>query len=261
MMKLHTKLLGAVALSACVTTTQAETTFTPDQQDEIGRIAADYLVKHPEVLIQVSQELKKKQQEQQQAQREQINDNAVKLHARLMDLKGIPHVGPDDAKVTVTEFFDYQCYYCNKMAPEVEKLIANNPNVKFIFRDWPIFAARWKTSLTSAYTGLEVWKQKGADAYLAYHNGIYATGHNEGKLTAKDIKEVADKALNAPLKKYSADETTVEHNNQLATDLGFSGTPGFIITPAKGATADNTIAIDGAVDLSVLQNAIDKAAK
>jgi cytochrome c oxidase assembly factor CtaG len=38
--------------------------FTPEQQEQIGQIAADYLVNHPEILLQVS---RKQQQERQQA--------------------------------------------------------------------------------------------------------------------------------------------------------------------------------------------------
>ena len=212
-------------------------------------------------MIQVSQELQKKQQAQQQAARASLTSKAVTAHPALMTLDGVPNVGPKDAKVTVTEFFDYQCFYCNKMAPEVEQLMKANPNVKFIFRDWPIFASRWETSATAAFAGLEVWQEKGAKAYINYHNGIFGTGHNEGKLTDADIQKVAQSALNGPLKKDSNDayKKTITINDQLSRQIGFQGTPGFIITPATGATTDNTTVIGGAVDLQVLQKAIEKA--
>lgn len=40
--------------------------FTPEQEAQIGKIAADYLVAHPEVLVQVSQKLQQQEQERQQ---------------------------------------------------------------------------------------------------------------------------------------------------------------------------------------------------
>ncbi|NVK72598.1 disulfide bond formation protein DsbA [Marinomonas sp. CT5] len=252
--------LSSTAILATSTMTYASdsNTFSPDQQEQIGKIAADYLVKHPEILIKVSQELQKKQQ---QAEQSALTMSAVKAHDNLMKLDGIPHIGPKEAKVTVTEFFDYQCLYCHKMAPEVEQLMKANPNVTFIFRDWPIFASRWEASGTAATTGLEIWHQKGPEAYLSYHNGIFATGHDEGKLTNDDIQKVAEDALKAPYKKTSDTpyKKTIMINDQLSRQVGFKGTPGFIITPAHGATVKNTTVIGGAVDEETLQAAIDRA--
>lgn len=264
-MKTTRGLIGAAMLLAMAphAYAQDESTFTPEQQQQIGKIAADYLVKHPEVLIKASQALQAKQQQQAQQQQAQVNENAIKLHDRLLQLEGVPQIGPADAKVTVTEFFDYQCFYCNKMAPEIEQLIKDNPDVKFVFRDWPIFAERWPTSATAAYQGLAIWKEQGASAYINYHNGIYETGHNEGKLTDDDIAKIAKEATGdeAPKASAAAYKAVIDRNDQLAQDLGFTGTPGFVVTPAKAANADNTTAIGGAVPAAALQQAIDQAKK
>ncbi|CAG9001606.1 MAG: hypothetical protein CENE_03629 [Candidatus Celerinatantimonas neptuna] len=251
--------VSALVMLGVVSHAEAGTTnFTAKQQEQIGQIAANYLLEHPEILIQVSQKLRAKEQQEQQAH---LVTSAVKMQKSLMDLQGIPHSGPKNAKVTVTEFFDYQCFYCNKMAPVIEQVMKKNPNVKFIFRDWPIFASRWKNSAVAAQTGLAVWKQKGVKAYLSYHNGIYGTGHNEGKLKQSDITQVAQKALSGKLKNISdkAYRQIVNKNNVLARTLGFSGTPGLIIMPSKNATTKNTVVIGGAVPARVLQAAIDKA--
>ncbi|MFM2482346.1 DsbA family protein [Celerinatantimonas sp. YJH-8] len=259
-LKLSVAVSAMVVSSTLVAADAAVTNFTPEQQQQIGKIAADYLLEHPEVLLQASQKLQQMQQQQQQAQ---LTSQAVSMHHQLMALEQIPHVGPADAKVTVTEFFDYQCYYCSQMAPEIEKLVKANPKVKFIFRDWPIFASRWESSATAAFTGLEVWKQKGADAYLSYHNGIYQTGHNEGKLTKADIESVADKALGSSLGSVpsKAYRSVIAHNYMLAQSIGFKGTPAFIVMPAKGASVENTSVVAGAAPAAVLQQAIDKAAQ
>lgn len=80
--------------------------FTPAQEARIGEVAADYLVAHPEVLVNVSQKL----QEQQQERQMQAMTAAVAEHqGALLDDKGTPSYGPADAQVTVVEFFDYQC--------------------------------------------------------------------------------------------------------------------------------------------------------
>ncbi|AXC66882.1 hypothetical protein DOE63_15875 [Salmonella enterica subsp. diarizonae serovar 59:z10:-] len=51
-----------------------------------------------------------------------------------------------------------------------------NSGVRCVFREWPIFARNWLISMSAAQTGLHAWKQKGADVYLACHNGVFAIG-------------------------------------------------------------------------------------
>jgi len=231
--------------------------FTPQQQADIGKIAGDYLLAHPEILLQVSQKL-----QAQQAGRLSLSMRtaAVKLQGPLTTDTDVPSVGPSDAHVAVIEFFDYQCVYCSRMAPVVEGVMKARPDVKYIFKDWPIFASRWETSKTAAERGLQVWKQKGAEAYMAYHNGIYATGHDEGKLTPADIDRVSKAAGFAPSGSVAVSARAVtERNDGLAQAIGLTGTPGFIIMPLYGATADNTTVLGGAVSAEQLQAAIDRA--
>ncbi|WP_181959167.1 thioredoxin domain-containing protein, partial [Klebsiella pneumoniae] len=82
----------------------------------------------------------------------------VQNQAALLNDKGTPSYGPADAKVTVVEFFDYQCIYCARLAPELEKVIKANPDVRFVFKEFPIFGQRWPASLSAAKTGLQIWK-------------------------------------------------------------------------------------------------------
>ncbi len=77
------------------------------------------------------------------------------------------------------EFFDYQCVYCSRLAPVMEQVIKAHPQPR---KEWPIFGGRWKARWRRQKPTCDL-SAEGADAYLAYHNGIYATGHNEGKLT------------------------------------------------------------------------------
>jgi protein-disulfide isomerase len=49
-----------------------------------------------------------------------------------------PAFGPADAKVTVIEFFDFRCPGCKATAPDVLRLMQSHPDVRFVFKDWPI---------------------------------------------------------------------------------------------------------------------------
>jgi protein-disulfide isomerase len=117
------------------------------------------------------------------------------------------------------------------LRPELEKVMKAQPDVRYFFKEWPIFGSRWEASLQAAQIGLSVWKEKGPQAYVTYHNAVYATGHYEGALTAEDIREAAVKAgVSEPAKN---DHTALlEKNSNLAESLGLTGTPGIIVMPS-----------------------------
>lgn len=245
-----------VTPEAPVLTAIAISPFSPEQEARIAELTRTYLLAHPEILVEVSQKLEDQQQKQQLIAMTQ----AVLRHQEaLLNDKSTPSYGPTDAKVALIEFFDYQCSVCAHQAPVIESLMKANPQVRYIFKEWPIFAQRWEPSLTAAKTGLQIWKHKGAEAYLTYHNAIYATGHNEGKLTSADIKKA-----NVPGAYIKGnDEGVLEvlsRTDSLAQNLGLRGTPGMVVMPVNGATADNVTVIPGGADQALLQAAIDKAA-
>lgn len=133
-------------------------------------------------------------------------------------------------------------------------MMKTHPDVRYIFKEWPIFSDRW----AAAERGLSVWKQKGAEAYVTYHNAIYSTGKNEGNLTKEDIDRAAAKAGWRDSGKESF-TSALEKNDALAKELGLTGTPGIIVMPVTGATPKNITVIPGAVSEQSITTAISKA--
>lgn len=236
---------------------QPSVIFTPAQETRIGEVASEYLLVHPEILVEVSQKLQDQQQEMQQ---QTLIAAVLDQQDALLNDKAIPSFGPDDAKVAFVEFFDYQCSVCARQAPVISSLMKSNPQVRYVFMEWPIFGRRWEPSLIAAKTGLQLWQEKGAEAYLIYHNALYATGHDEGKLTQADITSAMAQAGNL---KGTNDSTleVLSRTNSLAQNLRLRGTPAMIVIPTKGATAGNVTVIPGGSNQAALQAAIDKAAK
>ena len=115
--------------------------FSPEQEARIGEIAADYLVSHPEILVTVSHKL----QEQQEARKQKMFALSVmENQANLLHDPDTPAYGPDNTKVAVIEFFDYQCVFCSRFAPELEKVMKAQPDVRYLFKEWPIFGGTGK---------------------------------------------------------------------------------------------------------------------
>ena len=109
---------------------------------DFGSRVKAYLVQNPEVLQEVSLAL------DQRAQQQQIVDNRRKtaeINARAaatpdwlaVDSRDAAF-GPEDARVTVIEFFDFRCPGCKATAPEVLRMMQAHPDVRFVFKEWPI---------------------------------------------------------------------------------------------------------------------------
>ncbi|MDY1038700.1 DsbA family protein [Lelliottia sp. CFBP8978] len=231
--------------------------------DKLGEVMATYLAEHPEFLVAAGESLRQRQQISQQQMFVQM---AVTKQATLLDSQS-PSVGPADAKAAVVMFFDYQCSYCGKMAPVVEALIKANPDVRFVFKEFPIFASRWPVSALAARVGEQIWLNKGGAAYLAYHNALYATGHVEGQMTEKDVQEAAKPYLNEQALKaieLAQNEGPVhdalQANADLAKEMNFTGTPAFVVMPqAQNPDAQRISVVPGSTSQEMLQMAIQKA--
>ena len=81
---------------------------------------------------------------------------AVEQQPLLTGQNVSPAVGPEDARVTLVVFFDYQCTYCGRLQKEINGVIRCNPQLRVVFKFWPIFADRWPASLNAARTGLQI---------------------------------------------------------------------------------------------------------
>ncbi|CAI1725512.1 Protein-disulfide isomerase [Serratia fonticola] len=233
----------------------------PVKKAQIGEIAANWLDEHPKFLNATPESLRQQQQVQQQMQQALILQN----RAVLLD-GSTPSVGPKNAAAAVVMFFDYQCISCSKMAPILAKLRQDNPDVRFIFREYPIFAARWPVSSYAARVGEAVWAIKGGDAYLHYHNSIFGSQKVGGKLTTEDVSNAAQPYLNKQ-QIALAEETSTQgelHNKiykniELGSELLLSGIPAIIVLPVNGYRENSLSVMSYTSSEEALRQAILKA--
>ena len=141
--------------------------------------------------------------------------------------KVAPMVKPDKYDLTIVEFTDYQCPFCKKVHPELQKLLANDKKIRVIYRDWPIFGeqsvAAARIAIASNYQG----------KHAEVHNALMKTPR---PLSDQSIRAAVTKAgvdwtrLQADMKKNAAEiDALLERNNEQAESLGLQGTPAFII--------------------------------
>lgn len=233
--------------------------FSKDQTTQIETIVHDYLIAHPDILIQMSQELQQQQyQQMQQKAMAVIKDNSQQLFAA----NGTQVAGNPNGTVTLVEFFDYQCVHCANIHRDhvIETLIKANPDLRVVYKEFPIFG---EGSVYASKAALAATLQ---GKYLQLHDAIFATGKIEGNLKSADVDTAAKKAgLNvAKMKKDMQSpqiKADLDTDYKLAQALGLPGTPGFIIapTPNTGNSAGKTAFIPGLASVDNLQQAINAA--
>lgn len=257
-MKHFTKLALASALVTFTNTySLAATTNTnnisPAERAKIEEVVHDYLLKKPEVLVEALQILQKKQYDQAEQTVKQTQQTVGTFAKDLFHQSNDPIAGNVNGKVTIVEFFDYQCPHCIDMAPVIAAIIKANPDVRVVFKEFPIrgpmseFAAR--AALAANLQG----------KYMQFSHALLTANQ---PLTQELVYDIAQKQ-GLDVEKLKKDMTNKDIDNQLketnklAQNLKLFGTPAFFI----GKTNDN-VKIDyvpGQMDQKQLQNSIDKA--
>lgn len=158
-----------------------------------------------------------------------------------------PSLGPADAPITIIEFSDFNCPYCEKWHVETfQPLLAAYPDqIRFVYRDFPITSAE---SLVAAQAAQCAGDQ---DAFWGFHDALLSGGLDLGRQAYEDYATRLGLDLEALLacidsEKYRAE---VEADARYAAGLGASGTPTFFI---------NGMPLVGAQPLAQFQAVIDK---
>jgi len=193
-----------------------------------------YLLEHPEVLQEVSLALQAKEG---QARVDETNAAASSNAALLAPDRRDPAFGPADAKVTVIEFFDFRCPGCKAVAPQFRDLMAAHPDVRFVFKDWPILDR-----------GEDVTSQYAARAALAAHQQgkyleVYDALMTERALTVESIDRIlAQHGVDMARAKATlvSPETTrhIADIHTTAAALKLQGTPTFFVNGKAAASID-----------------------
>lgn len=153
--------------------------------------------------------------------------------------------GSADADVTIVEFFDYACGFCRTSLPDIERLLAEDDNLRVVFRELPILS---EESVDAARVSLSAARQS---EYYIFHRALFAAGRpgdatiavaqrSAGLDAARVQRDIADPAI----------EAEIRNNRELAGQLELTGTPAFVI-------GDRILS--GAVGYERLREAVEEA--
>jgi protein-disulfide isomerase len=198
-----------------------------DALDEarVRQIVAETIRENPEIVLEAIAVLR----ERQAAAGATLASDFLAAERGLIERDpNAPVLGNPDGDVTVVEFFDYNCPYCRRAAPEVSALIAADPNVRLVFREWPILG---EGSVFAARASLATRAQ---GKYAEFHEAMMRL---KGRAEEATVLRVAAE-IGLDIDRLRQDMEAPEIEEHIATSmrltrgLGFTGTPSFVIGDA-----------------------------
>lgn len=189
-------------------------------RDEVRK----YLLENPQVIMDAVAVL----EEQKAANQENADLAMVTNNSDAIFNDGFSWVGGNpEGDVTVVEFLDYRCGYCRKAYEEVKELIADDGNIRFIVKEFPILG---QASLDSSRFAMATKIAAGDEAYEKMHDALMAY---KGSTEVPALSRLAEglgldpQPIVAALEDEQVD-SALRDTHQLAQALEINGTPTFV---------------------------------
>jgi protein-disulfide isomerase len=247
------KFITAAAALFCLTAWPARIAFADGQfsaaqKSQIEQIIKNYMMKNPEIVRDAITELEKREKTAEaDAQKKIISNQQGPLYvSNAQEIVGNPN-----GKVTLIEFFDYNCGYCKRSLSDIANLMKQTPDLRVILKDYPILS---EGSIEAAMVAEALHKQFTGDKFWQFHQKLLSSRTPVGRAQALAIAKEMGADMNRLIKDAAAPEIKqgLEQNDHLGRALMLTGTPSFVI-------GDQTIV--GAVGYASLKDKLDNVRK
>ncbi|KQI71943.1 hypothetical protein AN191_10930 [Loktanella sp. 5RATIMAR09] len=211
--------------------------------EDIKALALEAIRENPQIIMEAIALI---EEQRSQAQAVAQAETLLRQRAFLENDPNAPFVGNPDAGTVIVEFFDYNCPYCKRAAGDVKALLAADDDVRVVYREWPILG---EGSVLAARAALAARNQ---GKYEEMHWGLMEM---RGRAEEASILALA-RSIGLDVDQLRSDMQSDDVNShiaasdQLAQNLGFTGTPAFVIGDAL---------VPGAIPLAELQQYIAQA--
>lgn len=218
------KIATAMALVATLVTPLASHADALSE-DRVKELVLEAIRENPEIVLEAVQIIEQREQARQAAAAASVlSEN----RDRLKNDPNAPVLGNPDGDVTVVEFFDYNCPYCRRVKPHIEALLDEDPNVRLVYREWPILGDGSVFAARAALAAREQGK------YEEFH---WALMGMQGRAEEASVIQVAQE-IGLDIAQLRRDMQAPEIDAHIAASmemsrlLGFNGTPSFVIGDA-----------------------------
>jgi len=189
--------------------------LSPAERVAVEAVVRRYILDHPEIIPEAITAL------QTGSVRKYIAANRSEIETPF----GSAWAGAKNGDVTLVEFYDYACPYCQQAKADVERLVRDDPRVKVVYRDYPVIA---EASREAALASLSAAAQ---GRHGAFYDRMYGTS---GRLSHEKVVATVRAAGLDELKtardlQAKANAAEIEKNIEMGRALGMNGTPSYVI--------------------------------
>jgi protein-disulfide isomerase len=225
--------------------------YLASHPEELGELVKGYFIKHPEAVGQILSELLKRRQgaafgataKASPDRSAAVGGNAAELFLSRHQVS----LGDPQGDVTLVEFFDYNCGYCKRALADTLALIRDEPRLKIVLKELPVLGPG---SAEAARVAIAA-RMQDPTKYLAFHQALLTApgpASEQKALNAAKDQGYDLMQLERDMASGEVNETLAE-NMRLASALGFSGTPSYVV---------GNEAVVGAVGVASLRERISR---
>lgn len=192
---------------------------------DVEEVISNWINENPKAIIDSVNNMQKKAAED---RIKNAQKNIAKKKDELFNDKNSGQYAPRGYDVTIVEFFDYNCGYCKRAKATIDSLIKQDKKVRVVFKEFPILG---QASMESAQVAVATQLMQ-PKSYFKLHKALMKS-KKRGKKEALNVAAsvgINKVALENFMKKNEAKiNDAIQANLALGSEVGITGTPGFII--------------------------------
>lgn len=224
-MGLNFKMIAATAVALLPALMPLPASALDDaQKKEMGAFIREYLMENPEIMLEVQDALQKKQD----AARIEQSAAAVSTNKDTIFQSGHDlAIGNPKGDVTVVEFFDYNCGYCRRAHPDMEAVLEKDKNIRYVLKEFPILGP----DSLAAHKVSDAVRKLAPEKYGDFFRAMMTSNERADEASAIAIATdlgMTEEAIRAKMAE-SPNDPSVQETYALATSLGITGTPSYVV--------------------------------
>jgi protein-disulfide isomerase len=216
--------------------------LSPEQERAIQKLIIKTIKERPKIILEALRSIEAKQKNSKEVLVQRtLTERSDEIYRNADDPVG----GNPDGDVTLVEFFDYRCGYCKRVHPSVMKLIREDGNIRYVYKEFPILGP------DSVYAARAALASQPQGKYAEFSNALM---ESRGSLDKGRVLTIARKtgldtaSLEKEMGAMKSDiERILQNNYKLAQELNIDGTPGFVV---------GDLVIRGAVEFKALKSVV-----
>jgi protein-disulfide isomerase len=218
-------LLGLILFGLGLSVSSSLAQMPASQKSEIESIVKDYLLNNPEILRDALTELDRREKlAAEAARRKAVTD----LAPQIFNSNNQVVVGNPKGKVTLVEFFDYNCTYCKRTVDDIQALMKADPDLRVVLKEFPVLGPG---SVEAAQVATALRNQLSGDKYWAFHRRFLTSrgpANKAAALAAAKETGIDMDRLNKDIDRPDV-RASIEESMKIADSLSLTGTPSFVI--------------------------------